>query len=57
MSMPVPGLGPATDVHLSAKYPHGLTLNDTPFNDDAAIEEHLETSITLADALNFLVER
>jgi hypothetical protein len=57
MSMPVPGSGPATDVHLSAKYPHGLTLNDTPFNDDAAIEEHLETSITLADALNFLVER
>ncbi|MEQ3477776.1 TA system toxin CbtA family protein [Klebsiella variicola] len=36
---------------------YGLTLNDTPFNDDVAIEEHIDAGITLADAVNFLVER
>ncbi|AKM88737.1 TA system toxin CbtA family protein [Enterobacter ludwigii] len=36
---------------------YGLTLNDTPFHDDAAIEEHIEAGITLADAVNFLVEK
>ncbi|WP_096924337.1 MULTISPECIES: TA system toxin CbtA family protein [Enterobacterales] len=36
---------------------YGLTLNDTPFHDDAAIEEHINAGITLADAVNFLVER
>ncbi|MCH4197937.1 MAG: toxin [Serratia liquefaciens] len=36
---------------------YGLALNDTPFHDDAAIAEHIETGITLADAVNFLVER
>lgn len=36
---------------------YGLTLNDTPFHNDAAIEEHIESGITLADAVNFLVER
>jgi cytoskeleton-binding toxin CbtA-like protein len=36
---------------------YGLTLNDTPFHDDAAIEEHIEAGITLAGAVNFLVER
>jgi cytoskeleton-binding toxin CbtA-like protein len=36
---------------------YGLTLNDTPFHDDATIEEHIEAGITLADAVNFLVER
>lgn len=36
---------------------HGLTLNDTPFRDDSAIQEHIEAGITLADAVNFLVER
>lgn len=35
---------------------YGLTLNDTPFHDDAAIKEHIEAGITLADAVNFLVE-
>ncbi|ETS33397.1 toxin [Photorhabdus temperata] len=30
---------------------YGLTLND------AAIQEHIEAGITLADAVNFLVER
>ncbi|ASN16104.1 toxin [Pantoea agglomerans] len=36
---------------------YGLTLNDSPFHDGAAIEEHIEAGITLADAVNFLVER
>ncbi|HEN3279186.1 TPA: toxin [Yersinia enterocolitica] len=36
---------------------YGLTLNDTPFHDDAAIQEHIEAGITLVDAVNFLVER
>ena len=36
---------------------YGPTLNDTPFHNDAAIEEHIEAGITLADAVNFLVER
>ncbi|QLY04944.1 toxin [Citrobacter sp. RHBSTW-00599] len=36
---------------------YGLTLNDTPFHDDAAIQEHIEAGITLADGVNFLVER
>ncbi|QHM73783.1 TA system toxin CbtA family protein [Mixta intestinalis] len=36
---------------------YGLTLNDTPFHDDAVIQEHIEAGITLADAVNFLVER
>lgn len=36
---------------------YGLALNDTPFHDEAAIQEHIEAGITLADAVNFLVER
>ncbi|WP_350307181.1 TA system toxin CbtA family protein [Photorhabdus viridis] len=36
---------------------YGLKLNDTPFHDDVAIEEHIEAGITLADAVNLLVER
>jgi len=36
---------------------YGLTLHDTPFHDDTAIHEHIEAGITLADAVNFLVER
>lgn len=39
------------------KHHYGLTLNDTPFHDDVAIEEHIDAGITLADAVNFLVER
>ncbi|HDT1288339.1 TPA: toxin [Enterobacter asburiae] len=38
--------------------PHyDLTLNDTLFHDDTAIEEHIDAGIALADAVNFLVER
>ncbi|MDX8000650.1 toxin [Xenorhabdus sp. Reich] len=36
---------------------YGLTLNDTPFHNDTAIQEHIEAGITLADTVNFLVER
>ncbi|MDY4382567.1 TA system toxin CbtA family protein [Pectobacterium brasiliense] len=36
---------------------YGLTLNDTPFHDDTAIQEHIEAGITLVDAVNFLVDR
>jgi len=36
---------------------YGLTLNDTPFHDGSAIQEHIEAGITLAHAVNFLVER
>ncbi|MCU1802975.1 MULTISPECIES: TA system toxin CbtA family protein [Pectobacterium] len=36
---------------------YGLTLNDTPFNDETVIREHLDAGITLADAVNFLVEK
>ena len=36
---------------------YGLTLNDTPFCDEAVIQEHINAGITLADAVNFLVEK
>jgi cytoskeleton-binding toxin CbtA-like protein len=36
---------------------YGLALNDTPFSDETVIQEHIEAEITLADAVNFLVER
>ncbi|MGY9709642.1 TA system toxin CbtA family protein [Citrobacter freundii] len=36
---------------------YGLMLNDTPFSDETVIQEHIDAGITLADAVNFLVER
>lgn len=36
---------------------YGLTLNDTPFSDETVIQEHIDASITLADAVNFLVDK
>lgn len=36
---------------------YGLTLNDTPFGNDGVIQEHIDAGITLADAVNFLVEK
>lgn len=36
---------------------YGLTLNDTPFSDEAVIRRHIEAGITLVDAVNFLVEK
>lgn len=36
---------------------YGLTLNDTPFSDETVIQEHINAGITMADAVNFLVEK
>lgn len=36
---------------------YGLTLNDTPFSDETVIQEHINAGVTLADAVNFLVEK
>ncbi|WP_213391596.1 TA system toxin CbtA family protein [Enterobacter hormaechei] len=36
---------------------YGLTLNDTPFSDETVIQEHITAVITLADAVNFLVDK
>lgn len=35
----------------------GLELNDTPFCDVSIIQKHIDAGITLADAINFLVEK
>ena len=36
---------------------YGLALNDTPFSDEIVIKEHIDAGITLANAVNFLVEK
>ena len=36
---------------------YGLTLNDTPFCDETVIQEYIDAGITLANAINFLVEK
>lgn len=36
---------------------YGLALNDTPFSDELVIQQHIEAGISLADALNFIVEK
>ncbi|EHS88855.1 TPA: toxin CbtA [Klebsiella oxytoca] len=36
---------------------YGLTLNDTPFGDERVIQQHIDAGISLADALNFIVEK
>lgn len=36
---------------------YGLTLNDTPFCYESVIQEHIESGISLKDAVNFVVER
>lgn len=36
---------------------YGLTLNDTPFCYESVILEHIESGISLKDAVNFVVER
>lgn len=36
---------------------YGLILNDTPFSDETVIQEHIDAGISLADAVNFLVEK
>ncbi|HHA1502410.1 TPA: TA system toxin CbtA family protein [Enterobacter ludwigii] len=42
--------------HLLSQH-YGLTLNDTPFSDEATIQEHIDAGISLSDAVNFLVEK
>ncbi|WP_338561949.1 TA system toxin CbtA family protein [Erwinia sp. E_sp_B04_7] len=34
-----------------------LQLNDTPFCDESVIQQHIDAGITLANAINFLVEK
>ncbi len=36
---------------------YGLSLNDTQFGNDGVIQQHIDAGISLADALNFLVEK
>ena len=36
---------------------YGLTINDTPFSESRVIQEHIDAGISLADAVNFQVER
>ena len=36
---------------------YGLSLNDTQFGDGNVIHQHIDAGISLADALNFLVEK
>lgn len=36
---------------------YGLTVNDTPFGNDGVTEQHIDAGISLADALNFIVEK
>lgn len=36
---------------------YGLTLNNTPFGDEQVIVQHIDAGISLADALNFIVEK
>lgn len=36
---------------------YGLTLIDTPFNNETTIREHIDAGISLSDAVNFLVEK
>ncbi|WP_338627935.1 TA system toxin CbtA family protein [Enterobacter sp. JJBC] len=36
---------------------YGLSLNDTQFGNDCVIQQHIDAGISLADALNFLVEK
>ena len=36
---------------------YGLTLNDTPFGNDGVIQEHIDASISLCDAVNVIVEK
>jgi hypothetical protein len=50
-----PGNGGSMLTYL-LEHHYGLTLNDTPFM-ITAIEEHIDAGITLADAVNFLVEK
>lgn len=39
------------------KQHYGLSLNDTPFSDEQVITQHIDAGISLAAALNFLIEK
>ena len=43
-------------VYLLEKH-FGMDLNDTPFCSELVILQHIEAGVTLADAINFLVEK
>ncbi|NWA61605.1 toxin [Pantoea sp. B9002] len=43
-------------VYLLEKH-FGLELNDTPFCSESVILQHIEAGITLADAINFNIEK
>jgi len=43
-------------VYLLEKH-FGLRLIDTPFCSESVIQQHIEAGVTLADAINFLVEK
>ncbi|MCU6208186.1 toxin [Enterobacter cloacae] len=36
---------------------YGLSLNDSSFSDETVIQEHIDAGITLADTVNFRVEK
>ncbi|AEG95464.1 toxin of the YpjF-YfjZ toxin-antitoxin system [Klebsiella aerogenes] len=36
---------------------YGFTQNEIPFCDEIVIQEHIDADITLANAVNFLVEK
>ena len=36
---------------------YGLSLNDAQFSDEKEITQHIDAGISLADALNFIVEK
>jgi Protein of unknown function (DUF1219). len=42
--------------HLSDHH-YGLALCDTPFSNNAVIQEHIHAGISLCDAVNFIVEK
>lgn len=36
---------------------YGLSISDTPFSDDAVIQEHIDRALSPMDAINYIVER
>jgi cytoskeleton-binding toxin CbtA-like protein len=55
-SRPSPGVW-QTLLTCLLEHHYGLTLNDTPFSDELVIQQHIDAGISLADALNFIVEK
>lgn len=42
--------------HLLERH-YGLSISDTPFSDDAVIQEHIDRALSPMDAINYIVER